>query len=131
MLIGENYKIETDKYNIVLYSKREINAEKSARMKAMLEARYGEKIEVDSEDDGVDKADKNWVVSGYYATVGNSLKGLVELDLKKSELKDFQEIVNRVTLLKSDIDKALAGLQEKALKLAVFEKNEEPENGTL
>lgn len=64
MDIGSKYRIESDSMNITLYQK------------------YTTK-----------KGEERWRAIGYFSTVGNALKGLVDLKLKESGMKDFKSIV--------------------------------------
>jgi len=68
MLIGKQWKIESDNLNIIL--SREITRK----------SRSGEKYKV-------------WEVAGYYSSLPSALKGLVNFEVKGTGFKDFQTIV--------------------------------------
>ena len=71
MLIGKNWMIESDDLNVTLY--RRYIAKK-----------------------GTDTGKEKWRTEGYFATVHNALKELVNLEVKGTHLKDLQTIVFRL-----------------------------------
>ncbi|KKN21717.1 hypothetical protein LCGC14_0922570 [marine sediment metagenome] len=70
MLIGNRYKIESDGLNVTLLKKRI--------------ARIGDH-----------KGEEYWTAEGYYGTVANALKALVDMGVKETQLKDFKTIVKK------------------------------------
>ncbi len=95
IMVGENYKLTADKYNIILLEKHEVRARKSTV--------------VDTEEiiDESDKAEKGWKVGGYYSCVANALDALVRKEISKTELKDLQTVVDVVNKLFQEIRQAL------------------------
>ncbi len=68
MLIGKKYKIESDALNVTLF--RQTVVKKGS------------------------KAGKvNWTPIGYYSRIQHALKGLVDLEVKETELKDLKTVV--------------------------------------
>ena len=67
MLIGKNYKIESDDCNVVL-SHRRVSGE------------------------GVER----WKTLTYHNTLKDALKALVELEVGKTKLVDFQTVVDKM-----------------------------------
>ena len=94
IMVGKNYKLENDKYNIILMCKAEVDEAKSQRMKETLQKRWG-KIQVESDDDE-DKAEKGWKVAGYFSSIPNAFDKIVRLEISKSELKDVQTVVDAI-----------------------------------
>ena len=67
MLVGKNYKIESDPLNVTLYKKsvsKEIGKE-------------------------------SWRAEGYFSTIKNALDYLVELEVKLTGMKDFTVVAKR------------------------------------
>ncbi len=84
MKIGKNYKIESDEMNITLYRRRVTKSQ-------------------------VDKpATEYWQGIGYYSTVSNALKDLIELEVRLTGMKDLQTVVDKVDELHRLIDKEVA-----------------------
>ena len=81
MQINSNWKVESDDMNVILY-KKFINKKKG-------------------EDD--------WKAVGYYSTVANALRALVEMGIKGTGMVDLQTIVNKIEEVHKDILK-LQGL---------------------
>ncbi len=71
MEIGKRWKIESDRFNITLF-KRGKNRKTSA---------------------------DTWHTEGYYPTVKDALHGMVELEIKDTDLKDLQTIHATITEL--------------------------------
>lgn len=67
MLIGKDWKIESDSLNITISHRRK--AKKTGK--------------------------ESWVVKGYYSTLSNALKGLADFEIKGTGLKDFKEVVKK------------------------------------
>lgn len=67
MLIGKDYKVESDSFNVTLYQRR------------------------------ISKKNQKeyWLAVGYFATVKNALKELADRELRETELKDFKAVVKR------------------------------------
>ena len=72
MLIGKQYKIEADSLNIILYRKKK---------RLSKEGKEG------------------WERMGYFATVPNALRGLVNQEVRDTDLKDMKTIVNKLNEL--------------------------------
>lgn len=70
MLIGNRYKIESDGLNVTLLEKR------TART-------------------GKNKGKEYWTVDGYYGTMSNALRALVDFGVKETGLKDLRQITKR------------------------------------
>jgi hypothetical protein len=105
LYIGNDYKLETMKLNIVLYCKPEINKEKSDRMKEVLKKLHGEDVKFKSdEEDYVG----GWVTVGYFSNYRNALSKIIGLEVEKSELKDVQTVMNRIDKAERDIVSALS-----------------------
>ncbi len=75
MLIGKNWKIESDDMNVIL-----MDLHKSK------------------------KGEESWEIEGYYPTVKEALHGLVELEIKSTELKDLQTVCDKIMVLHYLID---------------------------
>jgi len=78
MLIGKNWKIEADELNVILYK------------------RQGQKLG--------EKAKYQWKAIGFYSTVANALKDLVNYEIRATGLKDLQTVVNKIDELNKRID---------------------------
>ena len=65
MEIGKNYKIESDSLNVTIYK------------------RYKKKVGYD------------WKAVGFYSTVANALRGLVDFEVAGTGLKDFKTVVEK------------------------------------
>ncbi len=83
MLIGKDWKITSDNMNVVL--------SQSKFRKSKLNIRY-----------------KDWEIVGYYPTVKDALKALVDFGVKGTELKDLQSIVKK----QDELYKLIDGLKE-------------------
>lgn len=75
MLIGKKWKIESDELNVTLYQKQSKEAK------------------------------REWRAIGFYSTVANALKDLVNYDVRATGLKDLQTVVNKIDELKALIDR--------------------------
>ncbi|MBU2177667.1 MAG: hypothetical protein KJ556_21455 [Gammaproteobacteria bacterium] len=80
MLIGKNHKIESDSMNVIL-SKKVKRVKKDT----------GEKHDA-------------WQCIGYYATVANALHGLVNQNIKDTELTDIKAIAAEINNLHKMIE---------------------------
>jgi len=67
MLIGNKYKIESDSLNVTLY--KPVKVKKTGAIR--------------------------WQPIAYFATIANALKELVDLEVKDTELKDFQVVAEK------------------------------------
>ena len=74
MIINKNFKIESDRLNVVLYRFRK--------------DRNGEEY---------------WSPQGYYSTVKNALNGLVDQGVRDTDLRDLRTVVKAIDELKVDI----------------------------
>ena len=79
MLIGKNWKIESDALNVILYRKKK-------RVKKDTQEVY-----------------EDWEVMGYFATVGGALHELVNQGIRDTQLKDLKTVVAKVGELKKMI----------------------------
>ena len=85
MFIGKDWKISSDKLNVIL-SKRKTRKSKK---------------------DG--NTYEDWEEIGYYSTVSNALKGLVNFEVKETGLKDLRVVVDKINELGKQIDQATSG----------------------
>ncbi len=76
--IGEDYRIGADAMNIILYE-RHIGKRKGV---------VGKDV---------------WTQAGYFSTVQNALSFLVEHEVKKTELKDLNDVVAKIEEVKAMI----------------------------
>mgnify|MGYP001608441356 CR=1 FL=1 len=67
MLIGKNYKIESDELNVTVYSRH-------------LSKKTGK---------------ENWKAEGYFSTIKNALDFLIEVEVRKTGLADLLTIVKK------------------------------------
>jgi hypothetical protein len=105
IMVGENYKLEADKLNIILLGKSQPTDEKTLeRMKKMRETRFGIKEESEEIDDREIK-EKGWHVEGYFGNLSNALKYLLDIEVKKSDLLDLQFIVKKINEVEKTIEK--------------------------
>ena len=76
MLIGKDYKVESDSLNVTLYERR------------------------------VAKKTQNeyWIAIKYFSQFGNALKALVDLKVKETKLKDFRAVCQKQDVLYKLID---------------------------
>ena len=72
MLIGKNYKKESDEMNIFLYRRKVIKPK----------------------DD--EPAKEYWQALGYYSTISNALKDMVNYEIRGTGLKDLQTVVDKI-----------------------------------
>jgi len=86
MFIGKKWKIESDSLNITLLRK--------------VIRKPKDKLPYE-----------DWEVEGYFRNVANALKGLVDLEVKETELKDLQTVAKKIDELEKLIDKALKGIK--------------------
>jgi hypothetical protein len=89
IMIGEHYKVESDKLNIILYSNFPVDLAQSERTLKLLRERWGENMKVK------DPSTK-WEVEGYFSTVRNLLTYLSNLELNKTDFKDMEIICERM-----------------------------------
>ena len=71
MLIGKDWKIESDPLNVTLYKK-------------VISKKIGTKGKV------------SWRVEGYFATIKSALDCLVELEVKETEMKEFRAVSKKL-----------------------------------
>jgi len=72
MLIGKDWKIESDHFNITLYKRHRVAA-KDGKL-----------------------AHDNWVSEGYYSTVANALKDMVNIGIRETDMKDLKTIAKKI-----------------------------------
>ena len=70
MLIGKNWKVEADSFNIILF-KRCIGKNKKTGDKG---------------------SGENWAIEGYYGTFKGAIKALADQEVKETELKDLKTV---------------------------------------
>ncbi len=79
MLIGRNWKIESDAMNITLF-RRHVSK----------------------------KAGKDlWAVEGYFSSLSNAMKSIVDAQLKGTGLKDLNTVMAKLESIEKKIDSAL------------------------
>ena len=76
MEIGKHYKVESDRNNVTLFKKGK------------------------NKKTGAD----TWHTEGYYPTVKAALHGMVEIEIKETELKDLQTVLTKITELHNLIE---------------------------
>ena len=117
IMIGENFKVETDKHNIILYSKAQpADAKTLERMKKIRETKFSVKAEDDIEPE--EKANKGWRIEGYFGGFRNLLKFLVELEVKNTDLVSIQVIVDKVAEVYALIDRVCPNITVSELRKA-------------
>lgn len=82
MLIGKNWKVEADSLNVIL-SQRKVRKRKDDK-----------------------PTYEDWEAIGYYSTVANALKDLVNYEVRATGLKDLQTVVNKIDELGKQIEQA-------------------------
>ena len=82
MLIGKNWKLEADNLNVMLF-RRKVRQPKDGK-----------------------PSYEDWEVVGYYGTVANALKDLVDYGVRETELKDLQTVINKIDELGKQIEQA-------------------------
>jgi hypothetical protein len=127
LFIGEEYKLESMKYNVVLYCKPEVDKEKSERMKETLRKRFGEDVKFKSEDNDVEDNQKGWSVAGYFANVENALSYCVVHEIEKSKLKDLETVVDLVKQLEANIKIALSKIPVENVKSVMVKDDKDEE----
>ena len=80
MLIGDNYKIESDDLNVTIYERSTAKKGKFA----------GEDV---------------WHSIGFYATLKAAIDALVDKEIKGTGLKDLQDVYKKIEQLKRDLFK--------------------------
>jgi hypothetical protein len=75
MLIGKNWKIESDDLNVTLYNLR-VNRKKDT---------------------------SRWVAKYFFATVKEALKALVDMEIRGTGLKELEAVVKKIDELKAEI----------------------------
>jgi len=122
IMVGENYKIEKMRLDIVLFMKKgAVDEAKSERMKAILKARYGDKDSNADDDEDAKEDSKGWLVAGYFANLENVLSYLINLEIERVKLKDLQTVVDVIKQAKKEIKEALEKISEKAINDAMAE----------
>ncbi len=76
MLVGKNYKVEADSLNVILLKR--LIAKKTHK--------------------------EYWSPIGYFSRFGNALKSLVDLEVRETELKDFQVVCRKQEELRKLIE---------------------------
>lgn len=89
MLIGKNWKVESDEYNVTLYRRK-------------LNKKTGKEY---------------WEESRYYSTLANCLTDLVNLEVNGSGLKDLQTVGVAVAKIHQEIAEALTPIRQTAVEV--------------
>jgi hypothetical protein len=95
MLIGQDYKIESEKYNIVLFKKR-INEKKYSEV---------------------------WEPQAYFSSLSNALRYIVTLEVEETALNDVDKVVNRIKEVEDMIYEALADMPSDVLQQSSINTN--------
>ena len=85
MLIGSKYEIKSDDLNVTLSKKMTVRADTKTKK----------------------KGDTYWVVKGYYSSVQNALKALLNFEVKATGMNDLKVVVDRIEKVEAMIEKAL------------------------
>lgn len=93
LFLGENYKIESDELNVTVYKKSDTTSVRSERMRKMHEAKGR-----------VLTGKQTWGVKGYYSTIKSALHGIIDQEIRDTNLKDIQTVINKIDELHSLID---------------------------
>lgn len=109
VMIGQNYKIESDKLNLILYSNFPPDLEKSERMKQNLRVKLGNDVVFK------DHADK-WQPEGYFSNLRNLVKYIAELELRLTDIKDLQTITDRMDAIYKLIEQVCPNITVSDLK---------------
>ena len=91
MLVGKDWKIETDSLNVILY-RRKVSDPNSHLTKVV----------------GVER----WVVSGYYSSVKSALHGMVEQGIRDADLVDLRVLDAKIDVLHQDVERLSGNLQQ-------------------
>ena len=88
MLIGSNYKVESDDLNVTLYQRRTVTGEMKPRRGRKAVQPIGSEY---------------WVAIGYYSTVRVALEDMVNQSVRDTHLTDLKTIVAKVEELRGII----------------------------
>jgi hypothetical protein len=80
MLLGKNYKIESDDLQVTLFE-RKVRSGKPSR--------FGRKVKPEN----IGK--EYWIPLGYYSNIRNALRGFINMELLKTGLKDVEIILDK------------------------------------
>jgi len=81
MLLGKNYKIESDDLQVTLFE-RKVRSGKPSR--------FGRKVKPEN----IGK--EYWIPLGYYSNIRNALRGFINMELLKTGLKDVGIILDKI-----------------------------------
>ena len=84
MLVGKSWKVESDVLNVTLY--RRIMSKKTG--------------------------EERWHAEGFYSTVAHALKGMVNMQIKETGLKELKIVVEKIDELHSLIDTTLSTMSK-------------------
>ena len=84
MKIGKNWKIESDSMNITLFKRHTVKATPTK------------------------PAHNSWSAEGYYSKIQHALKGLVDFEVKETELKDLKTVVEK----QDELYKLIKGIRD-------------------
>lgn len=99
MLIGNDWKIESDAHNVILYRKR-ARGKVPKGFKPFPKRKLGE----DGDEKSTERAER-WDAVGYYALVSSVLKELVNRNVRETLLIDLEVVSVRLDVLYEMIDK--------------------------
>ena len=88
MLINDNWKIESNSLNIILYKKRTVTGKCPNSLNQTKTENIGKEI---------------WETKAYFSNIKSALMRLVELELLTTELKDLKTIVIKIDELQNMI----------------------------
>jgi hypothetical protein len=107
MLINDNWKVESDAMNVILYRKtdpslaRGVAKQKSDAKKQRL---------AESGDD--EPSEPGWRVEGYYGTVAGALESLVAKEVLATGFESLQLLNARIDAIAEDIRQVLGKLRK-------------------
>ncbi len=87
MLIGKSWKVESDSSNVILYQKS-----------VMTKKDTGERYD-------------HWGVHGYFATVKNALREMINQSIRDTDLVDMKTLVAKIEELHQAVDRLPMALQ--------------------
>jgi hypothetical protein len=90
-IVNENYKIGSDKYNIILYERRAITGTQR-NPNRVSKGQIG---------------DTRWKAIGYYSSSKNALCGMVDHEIMKTGLTDIQTVLDKI----DELEEVIKGLQ--------------------
>lgn len=111
MQINDDWKIESDALNVILYHKTDPNVVVHGIVKERADAKKRRLAEnVGGDDDEV--TESGWRKVGYYGTVAGALSTLLEREVLGTGLASLQVVNARIEAVSSDIYKTLGKLRQ-------------------